>query len=241
MWNSEHTLLYLNKSVKLLYNAGMEASLKHLRKDKRFAALIKKHGKPDLTRGKNLYQALVRSIIYQQLSGKAAGTIYGRFVALFNKPGTPAAKYKFPKPEEVLHMSFDKLRSAGLSGQKLSYIHDLSTKFIDGTIKHRSLHNMSTEEVTAHLTQVKGVGVWTVHMLQIFTLGRPDVLPVGDLGIRKGFQLHFKLKNLPGPTEMEKLAKPWREHASVASWYMWRLADEAKIVSKVSTKKKAKK
>ncbi len=211
-----------------MYNAGMEASLKALKKDKRFAALIKKHGSPDLTRGTNLYQALVRSIIYQQLSGKAAGTIYARFVALFNKPGTPAGKHKFPKPADVLNMSFEKLRAAGLSGQKLSYIHDLSTKVIDGTVKHRSLHKMSTEEVTAHLTQVKGVGVWTVHMLQIFTLGRLDVLPTGDLGVRKGFQIHFKLKHLPTPAEMEELAKPWREHASVASWYMWRLADEAK-------------
>lgn len=225
----------------------MEASLAALKKDKRFAALIKKYGTPDLVRGKNLYQALVRSIIYQQLSGKAAGTIYARFVALFNEPTKPASKHKparqtarFPKPADVLDMSFDKLRGAGLSGQKLSYIHDLSTKFIDGTIKSRSLHTMSTEEVVAHLTQVKGVGVWTVHMLQIFTLGRLDVLPVGDLGVRKGFQIHFKLKHLPTPTEMEKLAKPWREHASAVSWYMWRLADEVKEKPKVIASKKRK-
>lgn len=222
-----------------MYNAGIDASLKHLQKDKRFAALIRKHGKPELTRGKNLYQALVRSIIYQQLSGKAAGTIYARFIMLFSaKDGATlkgeelrlaAAKHKFPKPEDVLKMHYEKLRAAGLSGQKVSYLFDLSEKFIDGTIKHRALHKMSTEEVTAHLTQVKGVGVWTVHMLQIFTLGRLDVLPVGDLGVRKGFQIHFKLKNLPTPTQMEELAKPWREHASAASWYMWRLADESKV------------
>src|SRR6202142_243081 len=107
----------------------MDASLNVLKKDKRFAALIKKHGKPELHRGTNLYQALVRSIVYQQLSGKAAATIYGRFVALFNDPQKPASKHKFPKPEEVLNMSFVKLRGAGLSGQKLSYIYDLSTKF----------------------------------------------------------------------------------------------------------------
>lgn len=207
----------------------MDASIKALKKDKRFAALIKKHGAPELTRGKNLYQALVRSIVYQQLSGKAAGTIYGRFVALFNDPAKPASKHKFPKPEEVLKMHYEKLRGAGLSGQKVSYLFDLSEKFINGTIKHRSLHKMSTEEVTAHLTQVKGVGVWTVHMLQIFTLGRLDVLPTGDLGVRKGFQIHFKLKELPSPQQMEELAAPWRAHASAASWYMWRVADEAKI------------
>ena len=221
---------------------GMQHSLNVLKKDKRFAALIKKHGAPELKRGKNLYQALVRSIVYQQLSGRAAGTIYARFVALFNDPKKPSSKRqskpKFPKPEEVSNMSFVKLRGAGLSGQKLSYIYDLSTKFVDGTIKQKKLLTMSTEEVVAHLTQVKGVGVWTVHMLQIFTLGRPDVLPVGDLGVRKGFQKFFKLKDLPTPKQMEELAKPWRAHASAASWYMWRVADEDKIIKKASKKKK---
>ena len=204
----------------------MEASLKLLKKDKRFAALIKKHGKPELTRGKNLFQALVRSIVYQQLSGKAAATIYGRFTELF--PGK-----KFPTPEQVLKMDFLKLRSAGLSGQKATYIQDLAQKFTDGTIKHKQLHKMSTEEVTKHLTQVKGVGVWTVHMLQIFTLGRLDVLPVGDLGIQKGFQIVYQLKKLPTAKEMEILAKDWREHASVASWYLWRAADAGKETSKI--------
>jgi len=130
-------------------------------------------------------------------------------------------------------MSFLKLRSVGLSGQKAAYIQDLALKFTDGTIKHKSLHKMSTDEVTAHLTQVKGVGVWTVQMLQIFTLGRLDVLPVGDLGIRKGFQIVYKLKVMPTPKEMEKLAAPWRQHASVASWYLWRAADGTKITGKI--------
>jgi len=214
----------------------MEASLKALKKDKRFAALIARHGVPDLRRGSNLFQALARAIVYQQLSGKAAGTIYARFVALFNNAKLPASKHKFPKPEEVLQMPVDKLRSAGLSGQKVGYLKDLALKFTDGTIKHKTLHTMSTEEVTLHLTQIKGVGVWTVHMLQIFTLGRPDVLPVGDLGIQKGFQILYKLKTVPTPKEMERLAKPWREHASVASWYLWRVADEAKIKKVVSKK-----
>ncbi len=210
----------------------MEASLKVLKKDKRFAALIAKHGAPNLGRGSNLFQALARAIVYQQLSGKAASTIYARFVALFNNANklnhTPPAG-GFPKPEDVLKMSVNKLRSAGLSGQKVTYLKDLALKFTDGTIKHKNLHKMTTEEVTIHLTQIKGVGVWTVHMLQIFTLGRLDVLPVGDLGIQKGFQILYKLKTLPTPKEMERLAKPWREHASIAAWYLWRVADEAKI------------
>jgi DNA-3-methyladenine glycosylase II len=225
----------MNSSIKALeeYSFYMDASLKILKKDKRFAQLIKTHGKPDFTRpglGKgNIFQALVRAIVYQQLSGKAALTIYTRFVGLFNKPNTPISKMKFPKPAEVAAMPFEKLRSVGLSGQKATYIHDLANKFADGTIKHKTIHNMTTEEVTAHLTQVKGVGVWTVQMLQIFTLGRLDVLPVGDLGVQKGFQITYKLKKLPTRDQMEQLAKPWREHASVASWYFWRAADAAKI------------
>lgn len=228
-----------------------DSSLKILKKDKRFAALIKQHGKPELTRGTNLFQALVRSIVYQQLSGKAAATIYARFVLLFTGKDFSkmtgeevkllAAKAKFPTPVQVAKMDFLKLRSVGLSGQKATYIQDLAIKFTDGTIKHKSLHKMSTEEVTKHLTQVKGVGVWTVHMLQIFTLGRLDVLPVGDLGIRKGFQITYNLKALPTSTEMETLAAPWRQHASVASWYLWRAADGAKVVAPVKKIVKKKK
>ena len=223
-----------------MYNTRMEASLYILKKDKRFAPLILKYGTPDLRRGSNLFQALARAIVYQQLSGKAAGTIYARFVALFNDTKLSASKHKFPKPEDVLKMPVDKLRSAGLSEQKVGYLKDLALKFTDGTIKHKSLHTMSAEEVTVHLTQIKGVGVWTVHMLQIFTLGRLDVLPVGDLGIQKGFQILYKLKSLPTPKDMERLAKPWRAHASVAAWYLWRVADEAKIkaVSKKGSIKK---
>lgn len=210
----------------------MEASLRQLKKDKRFAKLIKEYEKPTMAWGnrgtKNVFRALVRAIVYQQLSGKAAATIFARFIALFNPPGTAPSKLKFPKPEEVSKMDFVKLRSVGLSGQKAAYIQDLAQKFTDGTIKHKQLLKMTTEEVTAHLTQVKGVGVWTVHMLQIFTLGRLDVLPVGDLGIQKGFQIVYKLKKLPTAKEMEMLAKDWREHASVASWYLWRVADASK-------------
>lgn len=120
------------------------------------------------------------------------------------------------------------LRSAGLSGAKALYIKDLAEKFADGTIKHRSLGRMESTDIIEHLLQIKGVGVWTVQMLLIFTLGRPDILPVGDLGVRKGMQRVYKLRSLPTPAEMERLAAPWRDHASVASWYLWRVADEHK-------------
>jgi DNA-3-methyladenine glycosylase II len=200
----------------------IHASVLILKKDKRFVPLIKKYGEPDLKRGKNPFQALVRSIVYQQLSGKAAATILKRYIELF--PGA-----KFPTAEAVCMMSIEKMRAAGLSSQKVSYIKDLALKFSDGTIKHRSLHRMTTSDLIEHLIQVKGVGVWTVHMFLIFTLNRPDVLPTGDLGIRKGFQILYRLKTLPDHKKMELLAKPWRAHATVASWYLWKVADEEKV------------
>ena len=216
-----------------VYTAAMndlEGALSILSRDKKFAALIKKYGRPDLKRpstrrgasGTNSFQALVRSIIHQQVSGAAARTIHERFLALFPKT-------KFPTPEMVRKMPLEKMRAAGLSGQKVSYIKDLAEKFSDGTIRHRELDRMESADIVEHLTQVKGIGVWTVHMFLIFTLNRPDVLPTGDLGIRKGFQALYKLKNLPDHAQMEKLARKWHEHASVASWYLWRVADAEKV------------
>lgn len=196
----------------------MDDALKSLRSHPKFGPLIRKHGPPQLKRGKNPFQALCRSIINQQISGKAAASIYARFVELFN--GT------FPTPEEVLAKTDDELRSVGLSTSKRAYIRDLAQKFADGTIRHRALRRMTTPELIEHLTQVKGIGVWTVHMFLIFTLNRLDVLPTGDLGIRKGFKIVYGLKELPTPTQMERLARDWRTHASVASWYLWRAADD---------------
>ncbi len=134
-------------------------------------------------------------------------------------------------------MPVERLRSAGLSSQKASYIHDLAKKFSNGTVRHRSLSRMSSEELVEHLTQVRGIGVWSVHMFLIFTLNRLDVLPTGDLGIQKGFQSVFALRTLPSHAHMESIAREWREHASVASWYLWRAADEAKLKPKKSAKK----
>ena len=174
-----------------------------------------------MNRGFSPFQALCRSIIYQQISGAAAASIYKRFVRLFGSA-------KFPAPRRVQALSIPALRKAGLSPQKASYLKDLAEKFSDGTIRHRALHAMKSEDIVTHLTQVKGIGVWTVHMFLIFTLNRLDVLPIGDLGVRKGFQIVYRLGELPDAREMDKLAAPWREHASVASWYLWRVADEAK-------------
>ncbi len=201
-----------------------------LSKHQEFKPLIKKHGAPPLKRGTNIFKALCRSIIHQQVSGKAAESILKKFVALF--PGK-----SFPKPEDILALPIDTLRSAGLSGQKAAYITDLAQKYSDGTLEHKRIPKMTSDEIVEHLTQVKGIGVWTVHMLLIFTLNRPDVLPVGDLGIKKGFQILYRLRKLPTPSTMERLAKPWRAHASHASWYLWRAADDAPSAQKYRPKK----
>jgi DNA-3-methyladenine glycosylase II len=200
----------------------MEDSLKVLGKDERFAPLIKKYGKPDLKRGNKPFQALIHSIVYQQLSGKAAGTILKRFLGLYGTKG------KFPTPAQVLATPHEDMREVGLSNQKATYLKDLASKFSDGTIKEKSLLKMPSQDIVEYLVQVKGIGVWSVQMFLIFTLGHLDVLPVGDLGVRKGMQILYKLRELPTSVKMEKIAKPWRVHASIASWYLWKVADEKK-------------
>ena len=196
------------------------ASLKVLKKDKRMSALIKKYGPPDLSRyhGKvDVFAALLRSIIYQQLSGYAAAAIHKRVLALF-----PGGKQE---PKRLLKIPAKKLRTAGLSIQKIEYVRDLARKFLDGTIAPKKFPKMSSTEIIEHVVAVKGIGEWTAHMLLIFSLQRQDVLPVGDLAIRKGFQKVYGLRSTPTKKQMEKLAAPWREHASIASWYLWRAVD----------------
>ncbi len=199
------------------------ASIKHLSKDKHLGAFIKRHGPIQHRRSHEggAFQSLAQSIIYQQLSGKAAGTILARFVALYNAKG----KTKFPTPEQVLKTPMPKLRSVGLSGQKASYLKDLAAKFKDGTVNPKNFSRMSDAEIIEHVTAVKGIGEWTAQMFLMFTLARPDVLPTGDLGIQKAFQRVFKLRAKPSPERMEKLAKQWTGHRTVASMYLWRMLD----------------
>jgi DNA-3-methyladenine glycosylase II len=203
--------------------AWFDSSLRVLRKDKHFAPLIKKHGKPDFSRysanAPNLFAALLRSIIFQQLSGHAARAIHARVLALMPKGATP---------EQLLKIRPQKLRAAGLSIAKIEYLRDLARKFKNGTINEKECSKMSSDEIIVHLTQIKGVGEWTAHMILIFFLYRLDIFPTGDLGIRKGLQQIYGLKKLPDKKEMESIAKEWRAHASVASWYIWRVADNRK-------------
>jgi DNA-3-methyladenine glycosylase II len=171
-----------------------------------------------LTPTKDPFASLARSIIFQQLSTKSATSIYNKFVALFPKK-------KFPKPKDVLKLSDTKFKSAGVSPQKISYLRDLAKKFTDGTVKHRHLHKMTEIEIREHLIKIKGIGPWTIDMFLIFALNRPDILPVGDLGIMKGFQKIFGLKKLPSQRTMERLAKPYAGKRTYLSLHLWQSLD----------------
>lgn len=189
-------------------------------KDAVLDPVISQAGTASITPHNNYYQELVEAIISQQLSVKAAATILKRFVALFPSE-------KFPTPSQIMVADIDVLRSAGLSRQKIGYIRDLATKVLDGNVRFDHLDLLPNEEIVAELTQVKGVGVWTVHMFLIFCMGRLDVLPVGDLGIRNGVQ---KLYGLDHPATIEDVRhiaeiNLWHPYESVASWYIWHSLD----------------
>jgi DNA-3-methyladenine glycosylase II len=155
--------------------------------------------------------------VYQQLSGKAAATIHGRFLELLDK--------KKPAPAQVLKLAEPDMRRVGLSGQKAKYIRSVAEQSHSGELAIESLHELTDEEIIAALTQIKGVGVWTAQMFLIFRLGRPDVLPVADLGIQKGVQRAYGLRKLPKPEKVQKIGKKWAPYRTVGSWYMWRLLD----------------
>ena len=165
------------------------------------------------------FQTLMHSITFQQLSGKAAGTIYGRVLDLFE--GEPP-----PTPEQVLDVPHDLLRGAGLSNAKTLAIKDLAARTLDGTVPTLDyLSRMDDEEIVERLTAVRGIGRWTVQMLLIFKLGRADVLPVHDLGVRKGYTAMYGLDELIAPKDLETAGEIWRPYRSVASWYLWRAVD----------------
>lgn len=167
----------------------------------------------------SLFAALLRSIVYQQLTGKAAATILGRVTCLF-------APRRFPTPRDLLQVSPEQLRQAGLSTNKTAALRDLAAKTLDGTVPPLArIRRMDDEEIIERLTAVRGIGRWTVEMLLIFRLGRPDVLPVTDLGVRKGFALTFRKGRLPDASHMLRRGQGWRPYRSVASWYLWRAVE----------------
>src|SRR5271157_5212143 len=209
-------------------------ALVHLsRVDRKLARIIAKAGlfalRPERTQ--SIFEALLESIIYQQLNGKVAATITGRVKALFPE-NTHSLRTRrglvagFPTPEQVLAATPELLRSAGLSQAKMLAIRDLAAKTLDGTVPTaREAHKLSDDELVERLTAVRGIGRWTVEMLLIFRLGRPDVLAVDDYGVRKGFAKLHRMVELPKPKELLAYGERWRPHRSVASWYLWRAAE----------------
>jgi len=190
-------------------------------------AVIKSAPLPVFSPNKKYYQELVETIISQQLSVKAAGTILKRFKELFS--------VDFPTPEDILATDIETLRSVGLSRQKASYIQDLATRVLEGSVQFSHLDSLSNQEVIDELVQIKGVGVWTVHMFLIFCMGRLDVLPTGDLGIKNGIYKLYALPEKPTPEDMEMIAlnNSWHPYEAVASWYMWHSLDNAPVLETI--------
>jgi DNA-3-methyladenine glycosylase II len=190
-----------------------------LRRDPVLAALIRKHGACGLAAAQRAdhFSALVRAITGQQLSTKAASTIYARLVALM--PGGVT-------PEALASLTDDQMRAVGMSRQKIAYFRDLSAKALSGAVPLDSLEEMSDDDVIGALTQVKGIGRWSAEMFLMFRLHRPDVLPVGDLGIATAMQGLYKLRKRPDPKRILKIGEAWRPYRSVASWYLWQTLHE---------------
>lgn len=162
------------------------------------------------------FSSVAEAVVYQQLNGKAAVTIFKRFAALAGEPITP---------EGILKLTDAQLRSVGLSKQKSAYLKDLAAKTASGLLDFSRLPELSDEEVIKHLTQVKGIGVWTAHMFLMFSLRRPNVLPTGDYGVQMAVKKRYRKRKLPKPKDMEKIARAWEPYRSVACWYMWRSLD----------------
>lgn len=195
----------------------MRKALNHLKKsDPVLRAIIERVGPCRMEFGVPEFSSLAEAIVYQQLNGKAAVTIFERFVALAGDPLTP---------DGILNLSDAELRKVGLSKQKSAYLKDLATKTAVGLLDFARLPELTDEQVIEHLTQVKGIGEWTAHMFLMFSLRRPNVLPTGDYGVQVAMKKHYRKRKLPKPKDMEKIAKSWAPYRSVACWYMWRSLD----------------
>ena len=202
----------------------IENGISHIyNNDKNLAPIIDAAGSCDLKPKKDYYHALLRSIVGQQLSTIVADVIQERFFGYFN--------YK-PLPENIISTPDQKLRNLGLSWAKVRYVKDLSKNIITKEIHFRGINKMSDNEIITEFTKVTGIGIWTVHMFLIFTLGRLNVLPVNDLGIRKAAKLNYNLRKLPGEERLRKLSKQngWGPYNSIASWYLWKSIDMKIVV-----------
>ncbi len=195
----------------------MRKALNHLKKcDPVLREIIERVGPFRIEYGPAEFSSLAEAIVYQQLNGRAALTIFNRFADLAGRPLTP---------EGILKLSDEQMRGVGLSKQKSSYLRDLASKTASGQLDFSQLHELPDDEVIKRLTGVKGIGVWTAHMFLIFSLRRPNVLPTGDYGVQMALKKHYRKRKLPKPRDMEKIAKAWEPYRSVACWYMWRSLD----------------
>jgi DNA-3-methyladenine glycosylase II len=201
------------------------AAHKHLAKsDPVLRRIIREHGKcalvPETRRSP--FQSLVQAVAHQQLNGTAANTILTRFKKLF-------PERRFPKPEDLAKVTDEQIRACGFSFAKIKAIRDIAEKTLSGVVpSSREIVKLSDDEIVARLTEVRGVGRWTVEMLLIFQLGRQDVLPADDFGVRMGFRHAYKKRELPKPKELLAFGEKWRPHRTTAAWFLWRAADAAK-------------
>jgi len=196
-------------------------ALRHLSlADARLGSIIRSVGSYDIKIRSDPFQSLVEAIIYQQLAGSAADAIYGRFLKIYGS--------RFPRPDQILATLVTKFRSAGLSARKIEYLKDLAIHVSEGRLRLELLRSMSDDEVVEQLVMVKGIGRWTAEMFLIFCLGRQDVLPVGDLGLRKAVQRTYLLPELPSSEDMNNIAKVWKPYCSIATWYLWKSLEKFK-------------
>ncbi|MGA8035632.1 MAG: hypothetical protein WA823_03250 [Candidatus Acidiferrales bacterium] len=208
-------------------------------KDKRLARLIEKNGefKFQLDTCDSVYESLLEAIVYQSISGKAAAKIYSRIKAL-------GFEGRCPTPQQILATPIRALREAGLSGAKATAMHDLAQKTLDGVVPTLdAAHALTDEELVERLITVRGIGAWTVEMFLIFRLGRPDVLPIHDYGVQKGYALTYGKRFIPKPRELAAFGERWRPYRSIASWYMWRAVEhygKKRRVTKEPPKKRRK-
>ena len=195
----------------------MRKAILHLKKsDPVLGAIIESVGAYKMNYDDPAFASLAEAIVYQQLHGKAAATIFKRLTDLTGLPLTP---------QGILKLNEEQMRSAGLSKQKLSYLRDLAAKAHSGEVDFASLPELPDDQVIKELTKIKGIGVWTAHMFLMFSLRRPNVLPTGDLGIQMAIRKHYRKRKMPKPAQMEKIAKCWEPYRSVACWYLWRSLD----------------
>jgi len=205
---------------------SLDDAYKHLRRvDPVLAGLIDRAGPFEPRPRPDAYASLMRTILFQQLAGAAALAIQRRFFALYSDEDRP------PTPEELLATTDEQLRAAGVSRQKAGYMRDLALHIVDGRLNFAELDSLPDDEVLQRITSVKGLGEWSAHMFLMWHMGRPDILPTGDLGLRNGMRLLYGLPATPIPAEAKAIGAPWAPFRSVGSWYMWRVAETITPVS----------